>query len=73
MKLKPETTGFVRGGALYLEPPAKWRSWQRYRELRRRKAAEANYEELRDALRLAIGNGAKAAALRFTIDQPHAG
>lgn len=29
MKLKPETVGFVRGGDLYLEPPAKWRSWQR--------------------------------------------
>lgn len=42
---------------------------QRYRELTGRKAAEANYEELRDALRLAIGNGAKAAALRFTVDQ----
>lgn len=29
MNLKPETVGFVRGGALYLEPPHKWRSWQR--------------------------------------------
>lgn len=29
MKLKPETTGFIRGGSLYLEPPAKWRVWQR--------------------------------------------
>lgn len=29
MKLKPETTGFVRGGMLFLEPPHKWRVWQR--------------------------------------------
>ena len=29
MKLKPETVGFVRGGMLFLEPPAKWRVWQR--------------------------------------------
>ncbi|WP_440640241.1 hypothetical protein ACSHT2_02540 [Bradyrhizobium sp. PUT101] len=29
MQLKPETTGFVRGGMLFLEPPARWRAWQR--------------------------------------------
>lgn len=29
MMLKKETVGFVRGGSLYLEPPARWRSWQR--------------------------------------------
>lgn len=29
MILKHETVGFVRGGALYLEPPQNWRKWQR--------------------------------------------
>jgi len=29
MKIKPETTGFICGGMLFLEPPARWRSWQR--------------------------------------------
>jgi hypothetical protein len=29
MKLKPETVGFVRGGMLFLEPPERWRVWQR--------------------------------------------
>lgn len=29
MRLKPETVGFVRAGMLFLEPPHKWRSWQR--------------------------------------------
>jgi hypothetical protein len=29
VKIKPETVGFVRGGMLFLEPPARWRVWQR--------------------------------------------
>src|SRR5690242_341267 len=29
MNLKPETVGFVRGGMLFLEPPARWRGHQR--------------------------------------------
>ena len=29
MKLFPETTGFVRGGMLFLEQPERWRCWQR--------------------------------------------
>jgi hypothetical protein len=29
MILKPETVGFVRGGMLFLEPPWRWRGWQR--------------------------------------------
>ena len=29
MMLKPETVGFVRGGMLFLEPPERWRAWQR--------------------------------------------
>jgi hypothetical protein len=29
MKLKPETVGFIRGGMLFLEPPWRWRVWQR--------------------------------------------
>lgn len=42
---------------------------QRYLELQARQKAEAAYTALRDALKLAIGNGAKAAALRFELDQ----
>lgn len=29
MKLKAETVGFVRCGMLFLEPPWRWRVWQR--------------------------------------------
>lgn len=29
MILKPETVGFTRGGMLFLEPPTRWRVWQR--------------------------------------------
>lgn len=29
MNLKPETVGFIRGGMLFLEPPWRWRVWQR--------------------------------------------
>jgi hypothetical protein len=29
MILKSETVGFVRGGMLFLEPPPRWRVWQR--------------------------------------------
>jgi hypothetical protein len=29
MMLKRETVGFVRAGMLFLEPPERWRAWQR--------------------------------------------
>lgn len=29
MFIKSETVGFVRGGMLFLEPPERWRVWQR--------------------------------------------
>lgn len=29
MKLRPFTVGFVSGGMLFLEPPHRWRVWQR--------------------------------------------
>ena len=40
---------------------------ERYIELQGRKAAEARYDALREALQLAIGNGSKAAALGFEM------
>ncbi len=40
---------------------------QRFVELQGRHAAEQKYNELRDALRLAIGSGAKAANLHYTL------
>lgn len=41
---------------------------RRFEELKARRGAEEQYQQLRDALKLAIGNGAKAANLRYTLE-----